>query len=139
MLHFSASRWRIPFHCDLFRKRKDPKNFLLNQQLAKSPEIPENPWQGKKTSSKAIAKRYALKANAIKVKIHGHHDASIRLPKMSSSRSMLKPLSITFRVCSSVFLGEWQTINIVLFRRKNKKKVNNYRTVSPLLLYSKII
>ena len=28
-LYLSSSPWGIPLHCDLFRKRRDPKNFLF--------------------------------------------------------------------------------------------------------------
>ena len=79
-LHLSTSLWGNPLCCDLLSKRIDQKNFFFMATInvncvsclmdgtilfcSEFSDIRERSRRGKKTNNKAIAKVYALQANA---------------------------------------------------------------------------
>ena len=74
-------------------------------------------------------------------KAHGHHDISIRMMKICD-RSILKPLIILFEnsTKSSCYPDIWKRSNIIPVHKTNDKQlVNNYRPISLLPIFGKIL
>ena len=79
----------------------------------------------------------ALKIN----KAHGHDDISIRMIKICD-KSLIKPLPFLFKtsVRSSHYPDIWKKSNIIPVHKKNDKRlVNNYRPISLLPVFGKIL
>ena len=73
-------------------------------------------------------------------KAHGHDDISIRMIKICD-KSLIKPLTFLFKtsVRSSHYPDIWKKSNIIPVHKKNDKRlVNNYRSISLLLVFGKI-
>ena len=80
-----------------------------------------------------------IRARNIK-KAHGHDDISIRMIKICDE-SLLKPLLILFKnsLKSFYYPGIWKKSNIIPVHKNNDKQLlNNYRPISPLLIFGKI-
>ena len=74
-------------------------------------------------------------------KAHGHDDISIRMIKICD-KSLLKPLIILFEnsTKSSCYPDIWKRSNIIPVHKKNDKQlVNNYRPISLLPIFGKIL
>ena len=73
-------------------------------------------------------------------KAHGHDDISIRMIKISD-KSLLKPLIILFEYSTkSSYPDIWKRSNIIPVHKKNGKQlVNNYRPISLLPIFRKIL
>ena len=74
-------------------------------------------------------------------KAHGHDNISIRMLKICGS-AIYKPLVIIFKKCldTGIFPSEWKKGNIVPIHKKgDKQTLKNYRPVSLLPIYRKII
>ena len=74
-------------------------------------------------------------------KAHGHDDISIRMIKICD-KSLLKPLIILFEnsIKSSFYPDIWKRSNIIPVHKKNDKQlVNNYRPISLLPIFGKIL
>ena len=70
----------------------------------------------------------------------GHDDISSRMIKLCS-KSVVKPLSITFKICidTGTFPDIWKRSNIIPVHKKGDKQiVDNYRPVSLLPIFEKI-
>ena len=79
----------------------------------------------------------ALKVN----KAHGHDDISIRMIKICDT-SLLKPLIISFEnsTKSSCYPYIWKKSNIISVHKKSEKQlVKNYRPISLLPIFGKIL
>ena len=80
--------------------------------------------------------------NALNInKVHGHDDISIRMIKLCS-KSVVKPLSIIFKNCidTGTFPDIWKRSNIIPVHKKGDKQiVDNYRPVSLLPIFGKIL
>ena len=80
--------------------------------------------------------------NALNInKAHGHDDISIRMIKLCS-KSVVKPLSIIFKNCidTGTFPDIWKRSNIIPVHKKGDKQiVDNYRPVSLLPIFGKIL
>ena len=74
-------------------------------------------------------------------KAHGHDDISIRMMKICD-KSLLKPLMLLFKnsTKSSCYPDIWKRSNIIpVHKKKDKQLVNNYRPISLLPIFGKII
>ena len=74
-------------------------------------------------------------------KAHGHDDISIRMIKICD-KSLLKSLIILFEnsIKSSCYPDIWKRSNIIPVHKKNDKQlVNNYRPISLLPIFGKIL
>ena len=80
--------------------------------------------------------------NALKInKAHGHDHVSIRMIKLCS-KFIAKPLSIIFKNCidTGTFPDIWKRPNIIPVHKKGDKQiVDNYRPVSLLPIFGKIL
>ena len=74
-------------------------------------------------------------------KAHGHDGISVRIIKICDE-SLVHPLLLNFRgyVDTGVYPDTWKKSNIVPLLKKGEKQiVNNYRPVSLLLIWGKIL
>ena len=74
-------------------------------------------------------------------KAHGHDGISVRMIKMCDE-SMVQPVSLIFRGCidTGVYPDTWKKSSTVPVHKKGDKQiVNNYRLLSLLPIYSRVI
>ena len=74
-------------------------------------------------------------------KAHGHDDISVRMIQMCDEL-LVQPLSLILRGCidTGVYPDTWKKSNIVPVHKKGDKQIaNNYRPVSLLPIFSKIL
>ena len=74
-------------------------------------------------------------------KAHGHDDVSIRMIRICD-KSLIKPLMLIFKksIRLSCYPDIWKKSNIIPVHKKNDKRlVNNYRLISILLVFGKIL
>ena len=74
-------------------------------------------------------------------KAHGHDEISVRMLKLSV-KSIVKPLSILFQNCidTRTFPDTLKKPNIVpVYKKEDKHIVDNYRSVSLLLIFEKFL